>query len=373
LKFSDITGHAQLKTKLIAQVKSNRVSHAQLFSGSEGSNSLPIAIAFAQFINCTNKQVNDSCGVCPSCHKYQNIIHPDLHFSFPFISDESNHKHSDSYIEQFRKAIKDKPFLNLTDWTEYMEVSTKRPNINVAEIRNIIKKLTLKPFEAEYKVMIIWLPEYMGNEGNILLKFLEEPAPKTLFLLVSENPQLLLTTIISRTQLVKVPSYSRQEIEEHLISNYLSDKENAKNIALIASGNINKAIKLSGEVNESLITQVKLFFNICYKNDSFAIYSFADKFKDKEGLKNFLYYTLEILRLANSSNFKTESNPNNIEEEKLALTLSKLLNLESRIKLYRNINQAFYEIDRNGNVFLILINISLTLRNNFIKDLKVGS
>jgi DNA polymerase-3 subunit delta' len=373
LKFSDITGHARLKESLIAQVKSNRVSHAQLFAGAEGSNALPLALAFAQYINCSDKHEKDSCGVCPSCHKYKNLVHPDLHLSFPFIYYDKTHELADEYIEQFRKAFKDNPALNLSDWLEYMETSTKKPNINVKEIRNIIKKLSLKPYEAEYKVMIIWLPEFLGNEGNVLLKIIEEPPAKTLFLMVSENPQMLLSTIVSRTQLVKIPNYSRQEIEDYLIANQLSDAENARNIALIAAGNINKAVKLSGEVNESLITQVKHFFNICYKNDSAGIYQFVDKFKDKDAIRNFLLYTLEILRLSNSSDIPKESNPNNVEEEKLALTLSKLLDLESRLKVYRSINQAFYEIDRNGNVFLILINISLTLRNNFRKATKAVS
>jgi DNA polymerase III subunit delta' len=373
LKFSSILGQDKVKEKLIAQVKSNRISHAQLFSSTEGCNALPIAVAFGQYINCTNKEDEDSCGSCHSCNKYQQLIHPDLHFSFPFISQPKIREVADDYINEFRKAFLENPSLNLNDWVTFMEESTKNPNINVNEIRNISKKLGLKAYEAEYKVMIIWLPEYLGLEGNKLLKILEEPPDKTLFLLVSESPQMLLSTIISRTQHIKIPNYNRSEIESYLLNSNLTDLNKAKNIALLSNGNLNKAIKLSFEINTSLLLQVKNFFNICYKNDTQSVLNFIEKMKDREEMKNFLLYTLEIIRLSNISEILTTSNPNNEEEEKLAFTLSKLLNLDNRIKVYRTINQALYEIDRNGNMFLILINISLSLRNNFKKDLKVGS
>ncbi|MDP2176755.1 MAG: hypothetical protein Q8K70_12670 [Bacteroidota bacterium] len=373
MKFSSILGQDKVKEKLIAQVRNNRISHAQLFSGSEGCNALPLAVAFGQFINCTNKQENDSCGTCPSCNKYQQLIHPDLHFTFPFFYQDKKREVADDYIVEFRKAFINNPAMSLNDWMEQMEESTKKPNINIFECRNIIRKLALKPYEAEYKVMIIWLPEFLGTEGNVLLKIIEEPPAKTLFIMVSESPQMLLTTIISRTQQIKIPNYNRAELENHLIKENLTNVSNAKNIALMASGNYNKAIRLSSEVNESLLLQVKNFFNICFKNDTKSIVDLSEKMKDRGDMKNFLLYTLEILRLANISETQTESNPNNEEEEKLALTLSKLLHLENRIKVYRTINQALYEIDRNGNMFLILINISLSLRNNFKRDLKVGS
>ncbi len=376
MKFESIFGQAETKAKLIAQVKNNRISHAQIFASKEGSNALALAIAFAQFINCTNKLENDSCGTCASCSKYEQMAHPDLHFSFPFIADASKKLEiADDFIVQFRQEFIENPMMNLYDWTLKLKAENKKPNITIKECRNIIKKLSLKAYESEYKVLIMWLPEYLGNEGNVLLKSLEEPPQKTLFLLVSEDQNNILPTILSRTQMTKIPRYSREDVMDFLMKQQGLEEQISKNISLMSEGNLNKAIKLSEQINNSMLMGFKEFLNNCFKNNFSELEKWASSFKEsgKNEAKNFLNYALEIIRLSAIVEFKSVSQLVDAEEERVILSLSRLMDLSNREHVYKAFNKAFYEIERNGNLKLILIDLSLTLRNNFKREPKVVS
>lgn len=376
LKFSDIYGHYSLKKKLVEQVNNNRISHAQLFNGSEGSNALPMAIAYAQYINCTNKQEFDSCGICPSCNKYQQYIHPDLHFSFPFITSKvEDIEVCDDVINLFRESLIKSPELTVNEWIEAAQIENKTLNIPVKECRNIIKKLSFRPYEAEYKVLIMWLPEYLGKEGNVLLKSIEEPAPNTLLLFVTENPTKILPTILSRTQLLKINLYSRDEIKDYLKSHLSIEESVANNIALMTNGNIHKAKILSEQIDYSFLSGFKTFLNDCYQGNSYAIFNWAESFseKGKDEARHFLNYILELLRYSLIVEHKSISTEVAAEEEKIIITLSKLMNLKGRETIYKAINQAFYEIDRNGNLKFIIINLSLSLKNNFLRQPKAQS
>ena len=169
------------------------MSHAQLFLGPEGSGSLALAVAYAQYLSCEDKQPDDSCGVCSSCRKYQKLAHPDLHFSYPFFAKDKNDS-ALTFIEQWREAFLANPYISLDIWRGYLDAENKQANINIAECHQIIKKLSFKPFESIYKVLILWLPEYLDKEGNSLLKIIEEPQPNTLFLLVAQNQDQILNT-----------------------------------------------------------------------------------------------------------------------------------------------------------------------------------
>jgi DNA polymerase-3 subunit delta' len=212
MQFKQIVGQDAIKQRLITSVKENRVSHAQLFLGPGGSGSLPLAVAYAQYLSCENKLEDDSCGECSSCRKYQKLMHPDLHFSYPFFA-----KHKDdtaiTFIEQWRDAFIANPYLSLDTWRGYLDAENKQANINIAECHQIIKKLSFKPFESAYKILILWLPEYLDKEGNALLKIIEEPQPNTLFILVAQNQDQILNTILSRTQLIKIPPLGYEEIK----------------------------------------------------------------------------------------------------------------------------------------------------------------
>src|SRR6201995_5378767 len=246
MKFKHISGQAAVKQRLINTVNDNRVSHAQLFLGPEGSGSLALAIAYAQYLSCEDKQPDDSCGVCSSCRKYQKLAHPDLHFSYPFFAKDKNDT-ALTFIEQWREALTANPYLTLDMWRGYLDAENKQANINIAECHQIIKKLSLKPFESQYKILILWLPEYLDKSGNALLKIIEEPQPNTLFLLVAQNQDQILNTILSRTQLVKIPALSDAVIKQYLIDEHHQTEHAAAEIAFLSTGNLTEALAMLGE------------------------------------------------------------------------------------------------------------------------------
>jgi DNA polymerase-3 subunit delta' len=239
--FRDIYGQETVKQSFIKSVKENRISHALLISGSPGTGKLPLAIAYARYISCEHKGETDACGVCPSCVKYDKLIHPDLHFVFP-ITRSKDSVTCDFFLKPWREMLINKPYFNLDQWLAEIGSENGQGLIYANESEEIIRKINRKPYEAEYKTMIIWLPEKMHQScANKLLKILEEPPEKTLFLLVSENPEHLLTTIVSRTQRIFVPPLEEKDIEKALLKGYDINEEERKNIAHIANGNLIRA------------------------------------------------------------------------------------------------------------------------------------
>ena len=257
--FKDIVGQSEVKNKLIRSVRDNRIAHAQLFTGPEGTGKLMLAIAYAQYISCQNRGENDSCGVCSSCHKFEKLIHPDLHFVFPVNEtkkkdedEKSASRQSDAFIRQWREAILFNPYISESQWYETIGLENKLGIINTAESSEVIKKLSLKSFEADYKTMIIWLPERMHiNASNRLLKLIEEPPPKTLFLLITENMGALLSTILSRTQIVKILPLKREEIATALVERYRLSPGKAQDISRVANGNFQTALTLTTITEEN--------------------------------------------------------------------------------------------------------------------------
>ncbi|HHS96139.1 MAG TPA: hypothetical protein ENJ45_06070, partial [Phaeodactylibacter sp.] len=215
--FDQVIGHRTLKAQLCRMAQNAQIPHAQIFFGPEGCGKLALALAFAQYVLCKNKSEADACGQCSACIKAEKLIHPDIHFSFPTVGTKMTSNH---YLPQWRDALSQNPYLHANQWLQFIGAENKQGNINVDECNNIIKKLSLKTFEADYKIMIIWLPEYLGKEGNRLLKLIEEPPEKTLFILVAENQERILPTILSRCQLLKVYALSDDEIKSALQQKY---------------------------------------------------------------------------------------------------------------------------------------------------------
>src|SRR6185503_7487987 len=275
MQFRDIVGQDAVKQRLLSSVKENRVSHAQLFLGPGGSGSLPLAVAYGQYLSCEDKQPDDSCGVCSSCRKYQKLMHPDLHFSYPFFA---KHKEDTAitFIEQWREAFLNNPYLNLDTWREYLDAENKQANINIAECHQIIKKLSFKPFESPYKVLILWLPEYLDKEGNALLKIIEEPQPNTLFLLVAQNQDQILNTILSRTQLIKIPALGFNEIRDHLVEKHNQTIEAASQIAYLCNGNLADALAMLTDDTNSFHGQFVQWLRLCFGNKGIEIVAFVD-------------------------------------------------------------------------------------------------
>ena len=233
MNFSQIPGQTEIKTKLIRSVREERVSHAQLFAGSEGCGGMALALAYARFVSCENRTATDSCGTCKSCVKYEKMIHPDLHFVFPVIKGKkATDPVSDNYIEEWRDFVKKSPYFTINHWFDSIEVGNAQGMIFASEASEIIKKLSLKTFESDFKIMIIWLPEKMHQAtSNKLLKMIEEPPDKTLFLLVSEEPDKVIPTILSRCQLVKIPSFTKDDIEQYIIHRFGLSAEKTADIA----------------------------------------------------------------------------------------------------------------------------------------------
>ncbi|TDQ72189.1 DNA polymerase III subunit [Sphingobacterium yanglingense] len=365
MQFKEIVGHQSIKNHLINSVKNNRVSHAQLFLGPEGSGSLALALAYAQYINCEDRQEDDSCGHCASCRKYEKLIHPDLHFSYPFFA-KGKEETATTYMDEWRKAFLTNPYLGLNYWREQLDSGNKQANINIAEAHDIIKKLSLKSFEAEYKVLIMWLPEYLDTQGNALLKLIEEPPAKTLFLLVAENQDKIINTVISRTQLVKINKLHHDEMNSYLVEERKLDPKRAKEISFIADGNIQEALNLihqHGE-NETFSILVQWLRFIVTDNGKELIGLTEDKLSKlgRENQKSFLLYAINMMRQI----ILMQQGLRNLvflQEEEFAFVekFSGLFQFEQLEEAINILEKTHYGIERNGNAKILFLDLSLQL------------
>ena len=363
MQFKQIVGQHAVKQRLINSVTENRVSHAQLFLGPGGSGTLPLAVAYAQYLSCEARQPDDSCGECSSCRKYQKLMHPDLHFSYPFFA-----KHKDdtalTFIEQWRDAFLANPYLDLDAWRGYLDAENKQANINIAECHQIIKKLSFKPFESAYKVLILWLPEYLDKEGNALLKIIEEPQPNTLFLLVAQNQDQILNTILSRTQLIKVPFLAYQEIYDHLISNFHQTNDAAAEIAYLANGSLTDALAMLQDENKGYHNLFVQWLRLCYGNKGLEIMSFVEPVSKlgRENQKNFLRYGISFIReccLLSSGAGELVHLP--AAELETAQKMTKVMDVSQCGELISELEKAHYHIERNANPKILFLDVSLQL------------
>lgn len=257
MQFSEIPGQEEIKQTLINSVNNNHIAHAQLFAGREGAPNLALAIAYATYLNCRDRKPHDSCGSCPSCHKFSKFIHPDLHFVFPVSSTKSltgKDVVSSSFLKEWRTFLLKNIYGNISEWSEIFGGENKQLNISKEESRNIIKNLMLTSYEGGYKIMIIWLPEYMHPYcANAILKILEEPPAKTILFLVSNNLEGLLNTILSRAQLFRIRMFNDDELQEILVEKYGVNTSQVAQIIQLAEGNINEALKLIEEDRKSVV------------------------------------------------------------------------------------------------------------------------
>ncbi len=308
MQFKDITGQQAIKDKLIDSVKQGRISHAQLFLGQEGTGKLSLALAYAQYINCENPTETDSCGECKSCRKFNTLMHPDLHFVFPVVRTPKISKPvSLDFLDKWRDFLKNNKYYSYNDWLEFLGTDNLQGSIYAQESQEIIRIVNLKTFEAKYKVIVIYMPEKMNiTAANKLLKAIEEPPPQTLFLLVSEDESQILTTILSRTQLVKIPLLQNDEVADALKKMYPEVDENLLNdIAKISSGNMITAQKILAEemaggesgFSENFNRFVK-FMRLAFSRNFIDIMAFVDEMSKigREKQKQFFEYSLRILR-----------------------------------------------------------------------------
>lgn len=364
MQFKEIIGQEAVKKQLIQNVVENRVSHAQLFLSPEGSGALPMAIAYAQYVNCENKQPEDSCGVCPSCRKYERLIHPDLHFSYPFFS-SGKEDVARNYLEQWRSMLQSDIYFDLDIWRSHLDAGNKQPNINIAECHDIIKKLSYKAFEAETKVLIMWLPEFLDKEGNALLKIIEEPPANTLFILVAQNQEQILSTILSRTQLIKIPKLSNEEISNYLRNTSNITEHQAEEYSFLADGNLIAAKSLLSDTENNNAGIFAQWLRDGYGNRVPAMVDFTDEASKwgRENQKNFLKYGINFLRecslLICGADEMVKLPPQTME---VAKKLSEhVLNMPMVEALTAELEKAHYHIERNANPKILFLDVSLQL------------
>ncbi|MDE3182766.1 MAG: hypothetical protein KGM16_05045 [Bacteroidota bacterium] len=405
MQFEQVIAQEQVKHKLKDLVQKNRLSHALLFLGKEGSGALPLSIAFAQYILCqkvnhnsaTNNTASlfgeeeviiepttleDSCGNCSSCIKVNQLIHPDLHFSYPALKRDSRHDKvlSTDYITEWREFISQSPYGNVADWIDFLKENSKskienpvnkQGNITVFECDDISHKISLKPFESNYKILIMWMPEYLGKEGNKLLKLIEEPPVNTLFILVAEDEEAILPTILSRTQLMKIPSLSNEEINKALLQHYNIEPEKASQIAGISEGSFREALQLLQNPEEDLQRQIRDWLNIIVKNNVSSQLKWIEEISKigREKQKTFLKYFIHLLEQAVRSNYLSEENLKIIPEKDLDFStrLNKICSLEAQEAMVTELEKAVYFIERNAHAKMLFH--SLTIRFfHIIKD-----
>ncbi|MBC7418350.1 MAG: hypothetical protein H7325_09365 [Pedobacter sp.] len=364
MQFKDIVGQEKIKQHLLQTVKENRMSHAQLFLSPLGSGAFALAIAYAQYINCLDKKADDSCGICTSCTKYQKLIHPDLHFSYPFFAKKKEDT-AQLYIDQWRKMLLYDVYFDIDVWRSKNDAANKQPNINIAECHDIIKKLSYKAFEAETKVLIMWLPEYLDKQGNALLKLIEEPPANTLFILVAQNQEQILTTILSRTQIVKIPKLTMAEVSGYLTSQGGLMAQQAADYAFLADGNMVEAKALGGNVQNDHFGKFTDWLRFAYMNKVPTMIDFADEAAKwgRENQKNFLRFGINFLRecclILGGADELVKLSPLGLETAK---NLSKkVLTLPMAEGVIAELEKAHYHIERNGNPKIVFLDVSLQL------------
>ncbi len=377
MKFADIIGHDDIKRHLIATVEEDRISHAQMFLGREGYGTLPLALAYAQYINCSNRTATDSCGECPSCRKISQLAFPDLHFVFPVIPTKSPTKPiSDSFFKQWTDFVKKNPYGSFNQWLDFIDAGNSQAIIRADESSEIIRKLTMKSFSAEYKIMVIWMPEKMNQDAsNRLLKMIEEPYPKTLFLLVAESSENILPTIISRTQLVKVPRIADADLKQGIMHNLGASDNQASDLVRISEGNFNQAEEYfrSTELSQELDWFMRIM-RTCYSCRIQDIIVLADELSalGREKLKALFGYCNRMIRenLVLNRNMEQITHFTQAESD-FAQRFSQFIHPQNSALIAREIDLATYHISRNAYAKIVLldtlIKVARLLRKPYIK------
>ena len=403
MQFNQIIGQADTKQHLAEMVQHNRLSHALLFLGREGSGALSLAMAFAQYVVCDTVNgrkaetagpslfgeepagqptTNDSCGACPSCLKAGKMVHPDIHFSYPVVPRKSGDKPvSTDYSSEWREFVLQYPYGNAYDWLQFIGAENKQGNITAHECNDIIRKLNLKSFESGYKILLMWMPEYLGNEGNKLLKLIEEPPANTLFILVAENESLVLPTILSRCQLVKIPALETADIANALAERAKVSPDQARQTAGISDGNYREALQLLQHADEDWQNMLREWLNATLKTGPVAQVKWIEETsklgreKQKQFLRYFNHLLEQSVRLRalgtagpSTGSGQVEGSPlyNSLasmpdKERDFAGRLNKLADINQQKAIIEELDKASYYIERNANAKMLFHALTIKL------------
>ncbi len=398
--FSDVIGQEQVKQHLVEMVANNRISHALLFLGKEGSGALPLALAFSQYVSLLPSSSFGAPSIAQaaslfgdeikaevqlpvnpvaadawmekqsSFHKAHSLVHPDIHFSYPVITKKSGTPAlSTDYITEWRDFIKQYPYGNVYDWLQFIDAENKQGNITAHECNDIIHKLSLKSFESGFKILVMWMPEYLGKEGNKLLKLIEEPPPDSLFILVAENESNVLSTILSRCQLIKIPSIELQSVEKALVQRAHLGPDQARQIANISEGNYREALQAIQHADLDHYQLLKDWLNATLKGQTITQMKCIEELArlGRENQKQFLRYFTHLLEIAIRLQVMDEQGKtklvNNLSasEKDFVPRLNKVINLEQQEAIAEELDKAAYYIERNANARILFHALTIKL------------
>lgn len=374
MRFADITGQKELKEHLVRSIESGRISHAQLFTGAAGAGTLPLAIAYVQYLNCANRHNGDSCGECPSCRKIAALAHPDLHFVFPVNKQGKKSGEvvrSDDFIEDWREIVESTGgYFSAQEWFDRLDLGkTLKGMISAKETDEIIRKLSFKSFEAEYKTMIIWLPETMNEEAaNKILKILEEPWDKTLFILITERADRLLQTILSRTQEVAVPRLQPEVLESVVRESGESDEAKVRNIARLANGDLCELRRLmAGATDDVRHESFEMFcalMRFSYNDRHLELITWAEELAQltREQQLSFLRHSARLLR----ESYVMHAGAMNAtylwgEEAAFCNKFAPYINSRNIEPLIGEIEMAMAQIGQNGSPKIVFTHFALAV------------
>lgn len=384
--FNEVIGLTDTKQHLAEMVKQNRLSHALLFLGREGSGALPLAMAFAQYIvslpqpaplaedlfggmtalSTTPAYIHpDAIASQTAFQRAEQLIHPDLHFTYPVIPKKPGDKPvSTDYISEWREFIKNYPYGNVYDWLQLIGAENKQGNITAEECNEINRQLSLKSFESTYKVLLLWMPEYLGKEGNKLLKLIEEPPPNTLFILVAENDELILPTILSRCQLVKIASPDNTEIEQALVERAKASPETARQVAGICEGNYREALQMLQHADQDWQSLLREWLNATLKGGPIAQVRFTEEAaklgreKQKQFLRYFTHLLEQSIRIRVLGSEKVFLGEN---EKDFAQRLNKIASISQQQAIIEELDRAAYYVERNANAKILFQALTIKL------------
>ncbi|MEM0991838.1 MAG: hypothetical protein AAGI49_02335 [Bacteroidota bacterium] len=364
--FSQLIGQSATAHHLLAAMQSERYPHALMLLGNEGCGKLTLALALAQYLLCENPSPTDSCGQCVACIKASKFIHPDLHFSFPTIG--TNVK-SDHFLPQWRNMLHEQPYASAYEWLQRIGAENKQGNINKEECLNIVRKLSLKTFEGSRKILLMWRPEYLGKEGNRLLKLIEEPPENTYFILVAEQSEQILNTILSRCQITKVPPLKDQAVALAIQQQGVATNR-AKDIASLVNGNFNVALQLL-EKNENDNAVLFLeWMRKCYKGNMVELVQWVSSFAGlgRENQKFFLHYALHFMReyLFYSTTNELENVRLSEVEKTTATNFRKIIGFHQIERIVALLNDLIFHVERNANPKILFLDASLNM-NRFLR------
>jgi DNA polymerase-3 subunit delta' len=353
--------------KLATLAQQGRIPHAMMCHGRQGSSKLLLALKFSQYIVCENKQGNEICGICPACIKSTKMIHPDIHYVFPVIKKEGKKRMdtvSNDFLPEWRSLVLSNPYVSIRDWMKMLGADNNQPNINTKECNEIIQKLNLQSYESSFKILIIWLPEFLGKEGNRLLKIIEEPTDDTFILLIAEDLTRILGTILSRTQLISVPPVRDDEMIQVLKDDYHLESTRASQIVSLADGDMGAAIRMINTASQDYSQMLFQWIRRSYKSKPEDLTSLINDMANlgREEQKNFLQYGLSFFREYLFLIQTRKRGPRLTEEEyDIALKMQSIIDMEKCYHIVELLDENILNISRNAHPKITFMAMSMQM------------